>query len=680
MHPATPPLPTFKARIEQGLRGLYVTNAGFHGQTLSGLQNIQDRMASIEKTAGKIYEHTSDIQRYAQTDLLGQAIEGVGGGLIRTVVAFGVDKLPWQGAAELVRLGGAAANLMFLFQNMANKGSMFAKWAGPIGSIVGEALGVIAAIFEMFNPKAKSMADELKDALSAFQGRDNLDRLEGLLDSFALGRANLVKRKADSMTWDEVCDRGNLMGSVEVVFLGAAESYLRREKDTKMDPDVWTDVFSAYLYARNQAMQVVTYALLAMAKFDADGFATENVVLATSVIREILTQCRDFLDTFGEVAVGKGAAWFIGTDSYFREIEKVDDNDATARPGSGTRLALAGDSGHVFHIGDGRKVWAWADAAWKPVAGVTIDEISVLQNGDASFHVFGVDAGKLVWTWWSNDGDAVAPASCPFTIDQAAKVSAVRIAATADALYVLDASSQLHMIDRTSSRMVDALVVAKPTLVSADLAYVYIANKTTIWRKTILDAPYSGTPWEMVAGPPAGVTGNAETNIRDLSAGGDGSLQIVSGDKIYSLFDGTWTRLGVDLARAVVKVPFRAYEQFQALQSSVTAFETALDKLNQWPLTTLTPPLLQEVHVGAGFSPQHSKLRTGGTVRLIWDSGVTGAVEIVKPVSATRDETIATSSGPRFEHVFSTGGVYVIKGGPHHAIGTIKVEDLEPTT
>jgi plastocyanin len=645
---------------------------------------------ALSTVENKIKDQTSDMHRYAMTDLVGAAIGGTGEGLVRMTRAF-IDGRPREGAAEILRVVGAAANLSFMAKDVFKLTGKVANWAGPIGAIVGEIIGIGVAILEGFSQEQKSIGEELKEALAEFQGKDNLDRLEGLLDSFELSRSKLIGRAPNSMSWDDVDRIGNLTGSVETVFLGAAESYLRRE----VKAEIWPSVFESYVYARSQSLQNLILGLAAVRKFQNTGEPTEDLNHSINVLTTVCNQCEQFLETFATIAVEKGVRYFIGNNENVYKTENGTDTWIGAYGTvAKTRLAVSSDGERVWHRGSNRGVYTYKEGTWTQITGLTVDDFWMAPAGDEQSHFIALEDSQLIYKRWSESKSTFVDQTVENTLYDQHKPPQVNdqtpvpaaLAVCPDGVYFLDGGPRLWIWDTNGARA----VATPPGMpidplnhdpevpffhMAVDGAFLYVSAGNHLWRKARTDVEIPQIAWTTLSSP------NESTGIRlpatwtydDLYAADDGSLLTIVDKRMYSRFRGEWSVVDSNTARHVVKWPVDGHEMFEALQVVVSGMRQTIKELAtaEQPMEALPPPVLAEVRVlDTGFEPAKVRIPVGGAVRWVWAGS--GAKRIMVHSDSPAFSSPSQSSGT-YQHSFVLAGTVKYKADDPNVNGTIEV-------
>ena len=321
------------------------------GQGSQGLAPIFSlQKAAITQLDGlsNIHTSTDDMQRYALTGTVAQALGGAGTSLKRLISAAKNDQ-PVEVGAEVLNLAGSALRMLFL----AEKAS---AWLGPWGMALGELLNALAAgLIEWNAGPQESIGVQLRNELAEFGGIENIDRLEGVQDSLARIRADLGQREKGSLSWDQVNQIGRFEGPDEVIWLGTAEHWLRRETRT----EVWPLMFKTYAHVSARFLENLTLGLRALRKVNPDLPKAEQVPLADlkpamAVTEEICTQYEDMVATFKPKASMLGRIWFVGSNEDLYWIDPRTQKSSGYQGDFGTKataIALSSEGRRVWHLG-----------------------------------------------------------------------------------------------------------------------------------------------------------------------------------------------------------------------------------------------------------------------------------------------------------------------------------------
>lgn len=678
------------------------------GSVRSGTRRLEDRhtehdkdFAALAKVQAEVntrtvaiktymHEQIGDIQRYAMTDLIGQAIGGSGEAIGRMIAAFGNNRHR-EGAAEILRFVGSASKMAFIVKDVFGIVNKATKWAGPIGAIVSEFLGIFAAVLEGFGEEQKPIGEELKEQLAEALGGEYLDTLEGLLDAYELSRAKLLERPGSSMTWDEIDRVGNLTSSLETVFLGKAESFLRRLRYTEN----WEEVFESYLYARSQSLQNVMLAVGAVRKYDAAGNPTFDLVEMINVLTALARQCDEFIETFGRIAIDKGVRWFIGENQNIYRIEGSKDARIGFRDTQALALAVGnriGKQDRIWHIGTNHAVYSGLDGDWKEVEGIKVDGLWVAPSTDQNSHVVTLRAKRVAYHEWIEETGKLSSDTkfAPFDVTKPPRrdgkdVDVMTLALKDDGLIVIDEGCAMWLWDDTGAREIAGPTDAKPTRIASDGTFVYVTQGAHLWRKRLDELELEDVAWAAL-GDPAETFNSLKPGWQydDLFAPGDGSLLAIIEKHMYAYFDGEWQRCGwtegeehvrvVDgnTAKRVVKRPIKPAEMFSALQALVADFHTVVNRIDATrPLVAQLAPMLVEVKVyDDRFEPASARVRAGGTIRWTWEhTGRPIAVSAQDPSF----ESPALSTGS-FDQSFNRPGSVAYQSKDGRSRGTVVVE------
>lgn len=665
-------LATHSLQTSQSL--IHDATATFHDQWSLANVATEESLRRIGAKASEIKLDTGDIQRYAMADLVGQAIGGTGESIVRMTRAFSADR-NYEGAAEVLRMAGAVANLAFFAKDVFGIVNKFGNWAGPIGSIIGELFGIGVAILEGYGEAAKPVADVLKEVLAEHQGKENLDQLEGVLDSLALSAANLRGRAPNSLTWDQADAVGKLTGSDEIIRLGAAESYLWRQQRS----EIWPEVFEIYVLARSMMIQNIVAALRTLSVFDDQGRPTADLLEAGEVIKELCKQCQSFLHKFSTILVNQGTRWFIGTNDKIYQTKNGKDTRIGSYDTRAKRLAVAGDVDRIFFLGLNDTIYTTQGGDSRQLPGSGYSDLSVTLATTRSYHVYAVADGALKYQYFAAPNDPAAQPRPPVDPDVKLAVKILRLSATTERLYFLDGDRVLKLWVgqdvRTCSRPSEKL-----ELLSANRSHLYVATPDLLFRKPIgeierADVAWTKLDWRASLGLSAGA------KMTDLFACDDGTLSVVIDQRMYHCVEEIdehgarrphWSLVDNNTALHVVRTPVRAYELFDALQDVLFSLEDGIAKLaaSKPPMLELSSAALAQVHVFADrFEPAEVTIRRGGRVRWVWEDGN------FNRVSSTTPAFTSPESASSFAFDFVAPGAVTFSGkGAKTFTGVIHVK------
>jgi plastocyanin len=646
----------------------------FHNEWSLANNATEESLRQIGVQAGEIKLDTGDIQRYAMADLVGQAIAGTGESIVRMTRAFS-DQRNYDGAAEVLRMAGAVANLAFFAKDVFGIVNKFSNWAGPIGSIIGELFGIGVAILEGYSESAKPVADVLKEVLAEHQGKENLDQLEGVLDALALSAANLRGRTANSLTWDQANAIGKLTGSDEIIRLGAAESYLWREQRS----EIWPEVFEVYVLARSMMIQNIVAALRTLSVFDDQGRPTADLLEAGEVIKELCKQCQSFLHKFSTILVNHGTRWFVGTNDRIYETKNGKDTAIGTYDTKAKRLVVAGGVDRIFFLGFNDTIYTTQGGEGRQLAGSGYSDLSVTLATTRSYHVYAVANGALKYQYFAAPNDPVAPPKPPVDPDLKLAVKILRLSATSERLYFLDGDRALKLCVGQEVRSCSS-PGAKLELLSANRSHLYVANPDLLFRKPIGEVELAETAWTTLDWR-ASLGLSAGAKMTDLFACDDGTLSVVIDQRMYQYveeFDEhgarkpRWSVVDRNTAHHVVRTPVRGYELFDALQDVLFSLEDGIAKLaaSKPPMLELSSAALARVRVFADrFEPAEVTIRRGGRVRWVWEDGN------VNRVSSTAPAFTSPESATSFAFDFVAPGAVTFSGkGAKTFTGVIHVK------
>lgn len=663
--------------INNGVTKLNTDLTAFTASALASLGTIAGDSGKIPG----IDQNVKDIQRYALMSSVGEAIGGTGEGIVRVIRAFS-DKRYHDGAAELLRVLGSFCNALVFVKSV--------KWMGPVGSIIGELLGVVISLIDMFKPQEKSLEDVLRGELQRHMGLGYKDALEGLIDALHQHGANLIGRKPHSLGWDEVNDIGKLVETQTVMTIGASESYLDRERHN--ENDVWAEVFESHVLARTLLLENLLRATLLL-RFDTDE-TTSELAPAVNVLAEVCAQYRTYIETIAPAMFERASLLYVKASRRGEIRMKVPKNDyhIGGRDTWGLQLATGADGQRVFFRGyDNRYIYTerGSDGARITHAGTDdvmhADEYAVVEISEDAYHVYVIDGGKLRYGRFPN-ADLPAPVINADDPDVDAKYQLLRITATTEQLYATakeGAATKLLIIDPEGTRELrqPAGVVTERLSVSRSFLYLAGADQT-LWRKAVVNIDVrdeSGSEivvahrdWEHIEIPYAALKLDAAAEISDLFAAADGTVLLVIGGKTVQYADilrEPWSLLDVPEGNLyVVKASIPGHQMFATMANMLERMERTTEQLG------LANPLMMPQTAAAfsdvaftqtAFSPQHVTVRVGGKVRWTWE----GDHDYVLAAQHPR----FSGSGRTFEQVFLVPGTITYKSSQGGFSGTIEV-------
>jgi hypothetical protein len=560
---------------------------------LKGQAKAISNLETVSGAADKIKADTHDMQRYALTATLGQAIIGFGESTARMSLAI-INDRPGEGAGEAMKMIGSVAKLAFLGEKLV--GGVLGAWAGPIGMLIGDLL--IAAgsgLIEGLAAPQKSLADQIKEQLTEFGGTEKLYQLEGVLDAIERMHADLSSRPENSLSWDDVNRIGRFTGPDEVIWLGTAEAWLGEETRA----EVWAAVFESYALVSGWFLQNTILGLKAL-RTNADGKPTQDLVEAMAVLETICTQYEDMIHKFKPLAAKLATRWFIGSNGNIYRADNAHDERVGRRDTQATSISLGSEGSRLWHLGGNRNIYTVREGGWSGLDEELADDIVVVrQAGTGQDHFLTLKDGVLTYRLWNEDQegwpkfvkDAPSPlgASAP---DRGIK----KIAATNSGVvyYLWTASATLasggHTVYQYALGIWDADGARPLDLPDATGIYglttngenLYVfSHKRIYWRscQRLTDASAS---WIELGSPDAKQLGlPSDWTYKDVFAGADGALMAILGDRMYAWCEGKWYQTDGNTAQRVVTHPVGGWEMFSGLESLVTSIGDARNRLRE---------------------------------------------------------------------------------------------------
>jgi len=552
--------------------------------------DLKGDQAKAQQSLDKIGEVTGALEGHAHADLIGAALAGSGESIYRMVKAFEKGRNQ-EGGAEILRMVGSIAKLSFVLNKVT-------ALAGPLGIVASELLSLGALFLAASGDEQASIKEQLKDELNEFGTKNHVDDLEGVMDQLEEIRGDLVKRAANSMSWDAVSQAGRFTGQ-QAVELGAALSWMRREET----PEFWSTLFRTYLDVSNQRLQNVLLGLNAVKKVDGDK-PTEDLRIALSVLEVILRQAQEALQICGPMIPKHETRWFIGDNSsmYFTDYNNPGGKWEGTVGSRATRIAVGSDGERIWHVGNNRTLYTKKkDGSWIELGGEQVDDIVVVEAAESSAdHVLTVKDGELTYRKWDEESPAdgwgkfVAHAERPYLVPaHPAKIAA--LAATRDgAVYLLMKDvGRLHLWNKQSAGPLEHQPSVQPhagafqfpnlVAVASGRDRVYVSSTRQLWSKRHEDVEQAAVPawdeipWPVVEGSPVG---SSTTTYTSLSATIDGVVAIID-MRMYRWSEilRTWSLYDGNTTKQLVVVPVRGWESFDALKATVEDLQKTIKDL-----------------------------------------------------------------------------------------------------
>lgn len=599
-------LEEFQQKITDAKNAIAGAAAG-QGRADAGVDAMVDVLDQLGAQIGKVKLDTHDVQRYALVTTVGNTIVGTAMGLARASLAFQAGRAA-EGAAEVVKAVGASVKLVVLGLKMA--GAISSVWGGPIGLLISELMVSLGAgLIEGLGTAQKSLREQLRAELAEFGGREHADRLEGVLDALERVQADLHARPSRSLTWDEVNRIGRFTGPDEVIALGMAEHWLRRETDA----EVWTVVFKTYCTVATLSLQNFVVGLAKMR--DKEGEAPlPDTAIALEVLGAICTQHQEMLKQFRPKAVSLGTRWFIGTNDNLYCVKQNADSRIGFHDTFAAELAvtegherLKGDAEQesarrVWHLGGNGVIYTMMRGEWYALESTEgpyahFDAVQEPGSGKVFLSALREVEGKepivtsRVWNEAIETMPKLEPGSEVLSWMGAGSVSyagdtrntwkVARLVGRGDgAVYAIGVSGRVALLQRGKPCEDVTLPAATVEGLAVGRDDLYVFDAVQIWTKPLAQAT---DPWRSVRDPRKDLALAEGAPITDLCALADGALTAVIDGKIY-VFDGQrWSPTDGNTAKRAVGYPVDGWEPFIGLVSAVESIESVRDALKPVP-------------------------------------------------------------------------------------------------
>ncbi|WP_329045597.1 hypothetical protein OG738_29035 [Amycolatopsis sp. NBC_01488] len=542
---------------------------------------LQTTTTNISTISDKIKNDTHDMQRYAVTATLGDALLGFGTSTAAMTQAF-INGRVVEGGGELMKMVGSVFKVAFLGERLVALASKTAAaWLGPLGVMFGDLLIACGAgLIEGLGPQQKTIGEQLREELASFAGSENADRLQGVLDVLERVGADFKERPKNSLSWDDVNRIGGFTSSDAIIWLGMAESWLGRETQTK----IWTTVFESYCVVAGRFLQNLLLGMDRLKKYDADNKPTQDLKEARAVLATICDQHDAMLRAFKPKAAALAVRWFIGGNgNVYRS-----DNTGSGRVGThdtfAKRIALGADGERLWSLGGNETIYTYShtDETWSSLDGKVemFHAAARVASGTtciASMKPKGTVVTLRWWdeklTGWPKFEDAEVNLRLP-----AGATVAQFVTTGEDVVYFLDTSGKIYVADGENGTRGIAVPAADLIGLSADESTLYTFTKSSVWSRARATLEDADAKWTPLAAPNAKELYLPDSwTYKDVFAGNDDTVAAVIVDKMYLYVDGKWAPTDANTARQVVTYPVRGWTEFTGLDALVSAVKSAMD-------------------------------------------------------------------------------------------------------
>lgn len=551
---------------------------------VTGLNTSVTNLATV---ADKIKIDTHDMQRYAITATLGDAMIGFGTSTASMVRAF-IDGRHAEGGGEILKMTGSVVKLAFLGTEMVKLASKTAAaWLGPLGILIGDLLIACGAgLIDGLGKPQKTIAEQLRAELAEFGGQEHADRLQGVLDALERIEADFRKRPQGSLSWDEVNRIGRFTGPDEVIWQGMAEAWLGRETKT----EVWPVVFEGYSIVAGRFMQNVILGLDKMKKFvqpqaqpnqpAPPPTPTPDLAYALAVIDTICDQHDDMLEKFKPQAARLGVRWFIGSNENLYRADNKGDQKIGFHDTAAKSISLGSDGERLWHLGGDKTIYTVKGDDWNKLGGAVEQFYAVQQPATGKTWIVTINGTRVKLRLWDEKLESWPKFEATEDTDRSLTgVSRVNrfVATGGGTVFLLDGTNSPYVLDASGTR---SLPNPGSGLlgVTADDTHLYVFSKSKVWSRPLARLEDAETTWTEEAAPDAKDLGLRDGwAYSDVYAGDDGVLAAIIDQKMYLLVDAKWYPTDGNTARQVVTYPVRGWRQFMGLESIVADVKSARD-------------------------------------------------------------------------------------------------------
>lgn len=546
---------------------------------LTGLVNgLQGTADSISTISDKIKDDTHDMQRYAITATLGDAMIGFGTSTAAMTRAF-IDGRNAQGGGEMMKMVGSVFKLAFLGQKLVALASKSAAaWLGPLGIMFGDLLIACGAgLIEGLGPQQKTIGEQLREELSEFAGSENADRLQGVLDVLERIGADFKERPQNSLSWDEVNRIGGFTNSDAVIWLGMAESWLGRETKTK----IWTTVFESYSVVAGRFLQNLMLGMDRLKKYDADNKPTLDFKEALAVLATICDQHDAMLQVFKPKAAALGVRWFIGSNDNVYRVDNVSDVRVGTHDTFSKWIALGSDGERLWSLGGNETIYTYMDGTWGSLDGKVemFDAAADVATGKTCIAIMNPKDTVVNLRWWNED-HAEWPKfeGSELTLKLPTDATVSRFVTTGNGVtYLLDTNGHIYVVDGDKGARTVAPPAADLIGLSADDSALYAFSRTSVWSRPRATIEEVTTVWTPLVAPDAAVLGLPDGwAFTSVFAGNDRTVAAVIADRMYVYVDDEWEPTDSNTAKQVVTYPVRGWSEFTGLEALVSAVKSGM--------------------------------------------------------------------------------------------------------
>lgn len=224
--------------------------------------------------------------------------------------------------------------------------------AGTLGVVLGGIFDIVGSIVAAFGPKAKSLRQELEEALGHLHAQLIHDEVVGAMRDLERATAPLERVTNGSRSW-ETMQSGyiNMVEGNASHQLGVTRSWLEKAEN-QQNPE-WVTVFEAFWCV--VALRTMVFAII-VNKLDAQ---TDAVGIGANALLDRYQRDRSIARGLYDVALNKGTLWHIGNYGLYERDSIVTNQHDTNRHdhrkifSGGERIAVGPYSKHLYVLDGG---------------------------------------------------------------------------------------------------------------------------------------------------------------------------------------------------------------------------------------------------------------------------------------------------------------------------------------